>query len=295
MCKDSSNEKCEYCENEHLGEYGSGRFCNSTCARGFSTKLKRKETSRKVSKTLKIKHVEPWNKKKSAKLTFSKITGEICNKEKPNKSFWIKSSKSRFTEKLCKWFNISMGKFPDTIQQLEILRERISVLYEDKGFSSIEIKNHLNIPLPNGHMPAFLKQLNIKRKTLCEARLNYIKKYGITIPRCGKNYKYKYGWHIAWDKTKQYYRSSYELNFYKFLDNKKISYISEGIRIRYFDSVQNKMRIAIPDILMNNIIIEIKSDYHYNKQEMMDKFKAYNKSGFKALLLLEGKFYRYLK
>ena len=42
---------CENCEKEHNGSYGSGRFCNNICARGFSTKLKRKEINIKVTKT----------------------------------------------------------------------------------------------------------------------------------------------------------------------------------------------------------------------------------------------------
>ena len=45
-------KKCEYCEKEHKGEYGSGRFCDHVCARGFSTKSKRHEINLKVSKTL---------------------------------------------------------------------------------------------------------------------------------------------------------------------------------------------------------------------------------------------------
>ncbi|MFW5988461.1 MAG: HNH endonuclease signature motif containing protein [bacterium] len=52
--------KCENCGNEHDGSYGSGRFCSSKCARGFSTKSKRKEINEKVSKSL--RGVEPWNK-----------------------------------------------------------------------------------------------------------------------------------------------------------------------------------------------------------------------------------------
>lgn len=28
--------KCEFCEKEHYGEYGSGRFCSPKCARSFS-------------------------------------------------------------------------------------------------------------------------------------------------------------------------------------------------------------------------------------------------------------------
>lgn len=43
---------CENCELEHEGSYGSGRFCSSKCARGFSTKAKRKEINKKVSKYL---------------------------------------------------------------------------------------------------------------------------------------------------------------------------------------------------------------------------------------------------
>jgi len=44
--------KCENCECNHNGEYGSGRFCSSKCARGFSTKSKRKEINVKTSQTL---------------------------------------------------------------------------------------------------------------------------------------------------------------------------------------------------------------------------------------------------
>ena len=34
---------CEMCEEEHDGLYGTGRFCNQKCARGFSTKAKRSD------------------------------------------------------------------------------------------------------------------------------------------------------------------------------------------------------------------------------------------------------------
>lgn len=44
--------KCEQCESTHDGSYGSGRFCTSKCARGFSTKEKRKSINEKVSSAL---------------------------------------------------------------------------------------------------------------------------------------------------------------------------------------------------------------------------------------------------
>jgi hypothetical protein len=40
---------CESCKLKHEGIYGSGRFCSSKCARGFSTQAKRKEINEKVS------------------------------------------------------------------------------------------------------------------------------------------------------------------------------------------------------------------------------------------------------
>jgi hypothetical protein len=51
---------CENCSREHNGSYGSGRFCSTKCARGFSTKEKRKEINRKVS--IKLLKNQPWNK-----------------------------------------------------------------------------------------------------------------------------------------------------------------------------------------------------------------------------------------
>lgn len=43
---------CENCKIEHNGSYGSGRFCSSKCARGFSTKAKRSLINEKVSKKM---------------------------------------------------------------------------------------------------------------------------------------------------------------------------------------------------------------------------------------------------
>lgn len=48
----SCDMKCEYCEVEHDGAYGSGRFCSAVCARGFSTASKRLEINAKVGQTL---------------------------------------------------------------------------------------------------------------------------------------------------------------------------------------------------------------------------------------------------
>lgn len=55
---------CEYCKNEHDGSYGSGRFCCSKCARGFSTSKKREDINKKVSSSLKGYRTVPGGKVK---------------------------------------------------------------------------------------------------------------------------------------------------------------------------------------------------------------------------------------
>lgn len=43
---------CETCNNPHTGTFGSGRFCNQSCASSFSTRLNRAEISAKISNAL---------------------------------------------------------------------------------------------------------------------------------------------------------------------------------------------------------------------------------------------------
>ena len=50
---------CELCSKEHYGEYGSGRFCCSKCARAFSTKAKRNTEKRKYEYQGTIKNYIP--------------------------------------------------------------------------------------------------------------------------------------------------------------------------------------------------------------------------------------------
>ena len=40
---------CDNCECSHDGRYGSGRFCSTKCARGYSTKIRRSEINEKVA------------------------------------------------------------------------------------------------------------------------------------------------------------------------------------------------------------------------------------------------------
>lgn len=84
--------KCENCNSEHNGSYGSGRFCSSICARGYSTKNKRLEINAKVSKSLMKKPSEKicptcsnsfirFGKSKFCSKTCSSIVSEITKQK----------------------------------------------------------------------------------------------------------------------------------------------------------------------------------------------------------------------
>lgn len=74
--------KCEYCEKEHKGTYGSGRFCSDKCAKRFSTKNKRSLISETLRRIIKEKY--PLISKKCEK----------CGKE-----FFVK--KKKINQKTC--------------------------------------------------------------------------------------------------------------------------------------------------------------------------------------------------
>ena len=101
--------------------------------------------------------------------------------------------------------------------------------------------------------------------------------------------KFNQSWHTTWTGEEVFLRSSYELDYAEYLDSNQISYSVEELRIEYFDSQQNKTRIAIPDFYISstNEIVEIKSDFTLDIQEMLDKFDAYKNLGYIPKLILE--------
>lgn len=102
--------KCEYCKQEHDGSYGSGRFCNIKCSHGFSTKLKRKEINKKVSKSL-IK----------TKILFLIICKECCNETYspiPTTQFCNASCRSSYNNRHRKIKSTTRIKLSDAMKNL---------------------------------------------------------------------------------------------------------------------------------------------------------------------------------
>ena len=102
---------------------------------------------------------------------------------------------------------------------------------------------------------------------------------------------YKDCWHITWNNKEVYLRSSYELDYAKELDKQQIDYEVEFKYIKYWDSQKQEYRCAIPDFYIpkDNMIVEIKSSYTLNKQNMKDKMKAYKELGYNFKLICDHK------
>lgn len=86
-------KNCENCTDEHNGTYGSGRFCSSKCARGFSTKAKRKEINKKVSKAItgsgndKVKLTCPYCKNEY-EVKWKRRKSKHCSQSCASKDLW---------------------------------------------------------------------------------------------------------------------------------------------------------------------------------------------------------------
>ena len=90
--------RCEKCNIDHDGRYGSGRFCSQSCSRSFSTQKKRSLINEKVSSKLKGKPRKMEGERKSI------MVEKIC--QKCGKNFTISWSKRR--QKTC---SVECGAF----------------------------------------------------------------------------------------------------------------------------------------------------------------------------------------
>lgn len=166
-------------------------------------------------------------------------------------------------------------------------------LYWTDGLSMVDLGKKFNYSSKIGFMPKnVLDNLEIPRRSLSESQKNYLINnpaakltFSETIFR--KNLKTEA--HISWNGEEYFLRSSYEIEYAESLDALKILYMVENFRVEYYDSQQKVVRIAIPDFYLpeSNEIVEIKSDFTLDIQEMRDRFGAYKKLGYSCKLVLE--------
>jgi hypothetical protein len=157
-------------------------------------------------------------------------------------------------------------------------------LYHIKCESMLTIMKKFNIP-SSRTMDIIFNHFDVEPRSLSEAGTNAYNQHRSVLP---SNYIFKTTYHTTWENKIVYLRSSYELELAKLLDSQKISYDVECLRIKYFDTQEQRYRISVPDFYLpqEHKIIEVKSDYWLNEINMRDKQKSYAELGYKFSLYL---------
>jgi len=320
---EGSSQVIKVCENCNvnkaikLGKYSKTRFCSKVCSRSFSTKNDKKDerkivnciicnnqvevnkrTNPKIircencgkSKVLKKVKTISLKNEKSKKLKSKKLKSKPCKLCGNNKEYCQRKelcNKHRITKTLIQYFGfnkeiIGTEKF---FNEFDKTRDKIFDLYNN-GLSLNKLAEEVGYPHGGANLWNTLKSLDLTYRNLSDAGYNALL-LGVSKPV--SSFNYKQGWHTTWDGRKVYYRSSYELEYFKQLDERKVNYEVEKLRIEYWDDKRCRFRIAIPDVYLPDIntIIEIKSFYFLDKENMSSKVKKYKELGYDFKLILE--------
>ena len=245
------------------------------------------------SKTLKsTKSVSQTKPLQTTKRKECKICGQYpCVHSNPCKGNWLRNKNNIKRLELMGFDTSSLGSLK-VIDSYNSFREYILNLYMENEMSQIDLAKMFKFPCTST-LSLLFKWLQIPVLSKHDQGIRSITKIQKNKPFESNNYHYKHGFHITWFGTIVFYRSSYELDYCNQLDNQKIKYDMESMRIKYWDSVQQKERVAIPDFYLpeSNTIIEIKSVFTYNKQNMIDRSIQYQNLGYKFKLILEHQEY----
>lgn len=296
---------CENCGLEHNGSYGSGRFCSEKCAKSYSTKNESKElkeanciicgrkiyiNKRASTKTCKCKKCQKLHHKPSD-LKVCKICGSTYYKNHGGCSNeFCKTHRIQGFDLLIRFFGFNKDKIGTSEVEIEFnrVKKNIEDLYWKKNMSSKDIAKKFNFSSNHSITQTVFKFLDIKPRSFKLATSNafYTGKMRNVIFN-----QYKCEWHKSWNGKSFFLRSSYESDYANKLDTLKVEYEVESLRIEYYNSAKREYRCAVPDFYLpeTNTIVEIKSNWTLNIQEMKDKKKAYLEQGYNFKLILDHK------
>lgn len=187
---------------------------------------------------------------------------------------------------LQKYCNLNISDYESTLNNYLEIKHQIQNLI-DNGLSGVDICTIYFKCAKHGN--TIFEILEINTRNLKESVKNAVLQGKIG---CEILYnQYKCGWHTTWNNKEVFLRSSYELDYAKELDENKIDYEVEFFRIKYWDSQKQEYKCAIPDFYIpsQNLIVEIKSNWTLDKQNMKDKFKAYQELGYNTKLICDYK------
>lgn len=314
---------CQICGKPHNGRYGSGRYCSSECARKAGIlHTDKSATYKKVSQTLKLRSNDQiYQSALKGALTYNKNHPDKPI-ELPVKNHLYKITKYRYNGKniikkckICgqlvcpnkdkckrmlklnfKYFTniIDTNKLGtvDIYKEYDKLGKWLYDQYINKCKSALDIQKELGIK--NFVTVYFLLQkFKIKKRNYSQASTNSMLQKPKSFLHFHNTNIYHCGYHTSWEGKTFWYRSSYELDYAKELDKKKIRYEVESIRMTYQRSIENRTGIMITDFYLpdSNTIVEVKSDFTYNEQDWKDRVSVLSSKGYKCMLLLEHKWF----
>ena len=292
--KGKKEVKCNICgKNVYVNKFSSKRsfYCEDCKQKIAFEKFYKYKQLHLSTETL----TEPLNlttrQIKKTKQQICPICGRIKNANgKCNNEFCNQHNYQHF-KSLIKYFGFDKSKFgtEEVEQEFNRVRNILYDLYWNQNLSSTELAQRFNYKsTPTNITQKFFKNyLHIPVKSV---KYSVIENYIEGRESIGEiNNQYKQQWYTTWNNKEVFLRSSYELDYAKELDEQKIDYDVECLRIKYWNTIENEYKCAIPDFYISslNMIVEIKSNWTLNVQEMKDKVKAYNDLGYNFKLILE--------
>ena len=253
----------------------------------------RKKKNRIISEKFKLKESNPNISEQEIldKISYCKICGRKLNDDlKCDNEFCNRFIQTKFFDVLIEYFGFDKNKFgtEEVENEFNRIRNILYDMYWTKRMSLEVISNSFNYT--GSHLDEIFKKLKIKIKDQGQSIRDSIETGRRKLLIEPKQFKYSY--HTTWDNKTVFLRSSYEKEYATYLDDNKIPYDVESLRIPYFDTQQKLRRIALPDFYLpeTNTIVEVKSKWPLDKQNMIDKRKAYLELGYNFKLLYEHEF-----
>lgn len=270
---EKSPNLCKHCKKPLLWEKRNQMYCSSSCAASENNK----GVVRNPNGYYESIKQEPKGKICS-----------ICGEENCSNDFCKKHSLNQIRSMVDHLgFNKSTIGTKKVFQEYSRIRNLVYNLYWVEGYSRLDLGKRFNYS--NNLMPSKIlkNSLEIPTRTLSEAVQNSIQLNKYDPPNSTKFLSQTY---TTWTGDVVFLRSSYEKIFAEKLDSSKILYRVEYLRVEYYDSQKDRIRVAVPDFYLpdTNEIIEIKSDFTLDIQEMRDKFSAYRNLGYFPKLVLEN-------
>lgn len=301
---------CKGCADVLPYERRKESFCGSSCAASYNNRKRppvSEEQKIKTSRTLKLRYittskkpsrVKRYNKVRfTNKIPFSAIYQCLACGKYHRTTADVKQCqcglggyKRRLFNCLTKYFGLPLHNIgsPEFITDYNTCIAGIVELY--RVHSSASLAALIGHTHPSG-LVKLMKAAGIKVDSRSESRTKSLLLGRRSLPS-NDAAVFQQGWYHTKFGTDVYYRSSYELAYIHHLEDRNIAFTMED-RFEYYDTQKGTNRCALPDFIVGDIIVEIKSSYTFdNPQNMKDKFNAYSEKGFEPILYLEFQYYK---